>query len=125
MLADSGVGGQVLTQHEVDLFARALYYVATVDGVDERETAVIKEFVSDAGFPELIDGIEATGFRPEEAALVLQTSDKRRLLMKALFVLIKADGVVTQAERLRMLSIADVLGLSQSLENIEDAVQRA
>lgn len=115
----------ILNRHEVDLFARALYHVATVDGVDDREVAVIKEFVEDAGFPDLLDGIEKTAFRPAEAALVLETTDKRRLLLKALYVLVKADGVITQAERLRMLSIADALGLSSSLEELEASVATA
>jgi tellurite resistance protein len=107
---------------EVDLFARALYYVAAVDGVDPRELEVIRQFVRDAGYPDLVTGIEQTRFRPEEAALVLTTTDKRRLLLKTLFVLVKADGVITQPERLQMLHIADVLGLAQSLDEIEKTV---
>jgi tellurite resistance protein len=118
-----GSGGiqmaSILSKSEVDLFARAMYYVATVDGVDPREVKVIKDFCKEAGHPELSNEIEKTKFRPEEAAMVLETSDKRRLLMKALFVLVKADGVISQPERTRLLSIADTLGLSHALDELE------
>lgn len=112
----------ILNRQEVDLFARAMYYVATVDGVDPRELATIREFCAAAGAADVAEGIEATQFRPPEALMVLETSDKRRLLLKALFALVKADGMISQPERLRLLAIADTLGLSHALDELERAV---
>ena len=38
-----------MNPEEVEVFARGLYYLADVDGIDDRETALIKEFLSEAG----------------------------------------------------------------------------
>ena len=113
---------EILTRAEVDLFARAMYFVASVDGVDEREVAVIDEFLKDAGYPDMIKDIDKTVFHPAEVPTVLETTDKRRLLIKVLFVLIKADGVVTDAEKHRIISIADTVGLADSLDELEASI---
>ena len=113
---------EILSRAEVDLFARAMYYVASVDGVDEREVAVIDEFLKDAGYPDMINNLDKSVFHPAEVPTVLETTDKRRLLLKVLFVLIKADGVVTVAEKKRIFAIADTVGLTSSLDELEASI---
>lgn len=115
----------ILSLAEVDLFARAMYFVASVDGVDEREIAVIDEFIKDAGYPELIKDLDKSVFHPSEVATVLETTDKRRMLLKCLFVLVKADGVITVAERLRLFDIAEKIAMTNALDEIEASVAGA
>ena len=113
---------EILSRAEVDLFARAMYFVASVDGVDDSEVAVIDEFLKDAGYPDMINNIDKTVFHPAEVPTVLETTDKRRLLLKVLFVLIKADGKVTDAEKMRILAIADTVGLADALDELEASI---
>ncbi len=113
---------EILSRIEVDLFARAMYFIASVDGVDDSEVAVIDEFLKDAGYPEMIKELDKSVFHPAEVPDVLETTDKRRLLIKVLFALIKADGVVSAGEKQRITAIADIVGLTDSLDELEASI---
>src|SRR5438105_7249104 len=100
-----------LTPKQVEAIAAGLYYVAATDGIDEREMAVIREFLAEAGAPELAARLPELEFDPAFAAQVLETEWLRTVFLKAAFLVVRGDGVVSTAERRARMWIARHLGL--------------
>lgn len=104
-----------LRPHEVEVFARGLWYLATIDGeADSREEALIKEFLAETGSELSWTDVTRGDFAPIEAANLLETSFLRRIFMKLAVALVHADGVYTDNERKAIGEFADVFGLSNA-----------
>jgi len=105
-----------MTPEEVEMFARGLYYLASRDGIDERETELIAEFLTDAESELTVERLSETpdAFDPVEAALLFETTNMRRVFLRAAVALVRADGVYSDAERRAMGEIADAFGLSNT-----------
>ncbi|GMV41786.1 MAG: hypothetical protein AMXMBFR64_35020 [Myxococcales bacterium] len=108
MTEQQGSSSAILTRDQVAVFAAGLQYVAAVDHVTEDERAVIREFVTDAGYPDLIDGLDDLPFDIDQAVAALDTTFLRGLFIKACILLVRADGSISEEERgaLRFLSSA-------------------
>lgn len=107
-----------MTPEQVDVFARGLYHVAQVDGVDDREVQLIHEFLKEAEAEELGKGLANSRFHVAELA-VLETSFLKRVFLKACLVLVRRDGVITDAERDVSAQIAEFLGLEDDFAAID------
>ena len=107
--------------HEAETIARGLYAIAAVDGVHERELALISEFAWGAS-----TGDEDTGggplgggpfgrimpLEPSSVALLLPGPALRELFMKAALLVAYADGSVSPAERKVIGQFAEALGVA-------------
>src|SRR5688572_28765991 len=110
-MADNNDTG--LRPQEVEVFARGLWYLATIDGSsDPREEALIREFLAEA--KSMLTWTEVTrgDFTPLEAANLLESTHLRRIFMKLAVALVQADGVYTDNERRAIGEFADVFGMS-------------
>jgi len=103
-----------LTPDVIDVFARGLYHLATVDGIDEREEKLIREFLEETGSSLRYEELGEADFSVTEAAMVLETSHIRRVFVKAAVALVKADGVYSDAERQAVGQLADAFELSNA-----------
>ncbi len=113
------MGAEAALRREVaETFARGLYHLATVDGLDEREEAVIRDFLAEAGYPEIQDELDARPFDPFEAAAVLETSFLHRLFLKTAIVLIRADGTLSEEELEAIRGVATTFGQAPALEEL-------
>ncbi len=102
-----------MSPDEVDVFARGLFYLASVDNhVDERERQLITEFLAETSSPLTFEDLEAREFSFYEAAQVLETSFMRHVFVKAAIALVHCDGVYSDEERKAIGMLADVFGLS-------------
>ncbi len=115
-----------IDQAQAEAIARGLFAVARVDGVHERELALIASFYGDAGgggrsLAEL-EGREP--IKPAELAAGLHGADHRRLFVKTAILLAWVDGVVTAAERGLIEQYAQALGVGKDeLARLEDGVK--
>lgn len=98
----------------VDVFARGLYHLANVDGIDDTETKLLRDFLAEAGSDTKIEDLAKSSFSATEAAMVLETSFLRRVFVKAAVAMVKADGVFSDAERHAIGEIADAFGFSNA-----------
>lgn len=110
--ATSSSGG--LSPEVIDVFARGLYHLASVDGMDERERKLIAEFLEETGSDLQLADLEKSAFSATEAAMILETSHIRRVFVKAAVAMVKADGVFSDAERHAIGEIADAFDLSNA-----------
>src|SRR5690606_9672454 len=123
-MADNNDGG--LRPQEVEVFARGLWYLATIDGeAHEREQQLIREFLdetkTDLSWAEVARG----DFAPIEAANLLETTFLRRIFMKLAVALVHADGVYTDNERRAIGEFADAFGFNNAeFGEIEQAAKR-
>jgi tellurite resistance protein len=107
-----------MTPEEIDVFARGLYFLASVDGVDEREASLIAEFLREAGASTTMEELKESRFSKFEAVQVLEKTYLRRIFLKTAIALVHCDGRTSLAERRALAELADVFGLS-NLEFVE------
>lgn len=100
-----------LDARAAETIARGLFAVANVDGMHERELALIGSFWADAGGGH--DGLAALERGPaipaEELAASLR-GEEGRLFLKTALLLAYADGVVSDPERQLLERYARALG---------------
>jgi tellurite resistance protein len=115
-----------LRPHEIEVFARGLWYLATIDGAsDSREEALIKEFLQETKSSLSWEMVTRGDFAPIEAASLLESTFLRRIFMKLAVALVHADGVYTDNERKAIGEFADVFGMSNAdFGEIEQAGKR-
>jgi tellurite resistance protein len=104
-----------LTPEEVDVFARGLYYLASVDNhLDDREVKLIEEFLAETGSQLTLAELSQRQFSLYEAVQVLKTGYMRRIFVKAAIALVHSDGVYSDEERRALGTVADVFGLTNA-----------
>lgn len=107
-----GTGG--LSPEQADCFARGLYFLANVDGMEDREQSLIQEFLADSPSTLRWEDLASGSFSPLEATQVLETSWLKRVFLKVAVALVQADGRFSDAERHAIGEIADAFGLSNA-----------
>lgn len=108
----------MMNQEQVDVFARGLYHVAQVDGVDESEISLIKEFLDESGNSDLVRELPASSFHVAELA-ALETNFLKRVFLKACLVLVRRDGKITDSEKDIVAQISAYLDLQEDFESID------
>jgi hypothetical protein len=103
-----------LAPEVVEVFARGLYHLANVDGIDEREKTLIREFLAEAECGLTLENLADGSFSALEAAMVLETTFLRSVFVKLAIAMVKADGVFSDAERQAIGEIADAFGMSNA-----------
>jgi len=103
-----------LSSEEVEVFARGLYHLASVDGIEKEESMLISEFLDETGSSITIEDLKESSFIPYEAAQTLEATYLRRIFILAAITLVKSDGHFSDAERRALGEIADVFGLSNA-----------
>jgi tellurite resistance protein len=104
---------------QAEAIARGLYAVAQVDGVHERELALISDFYRAAseGGRASTASIERVGpLEPKDVAQLLLGPDHGALFVKAAFLLAWADGQVSGAERTKIAEYAKALNVSTAAQ---------
>ena len=116
-----------LTAAQVETIAAGLYQLAACDGIDEdgNEVALIREFTEEAGYADLNGRLAELWFDPAAAYRVLDSSWLRKLFLEAALLLVKADGVVTDAEREMFEWMAMAFGIAGGYAEIEAQIQGA
>lgn len=117
-----GSGAAALDRDQIDVIARGLYHLANVDGIDDSERQVIRQFVTEAGHPDLLDTLSERPFDLNEAYDVLETRFLRRLFLKAAIVLVRADGKFTEEEQVAFTGVAYAFGEQEALSDLKAAV---
>jgi uncharacterized membrane protein YebE (DUF533 family) len=102
---------------EAEAIARGLYAVALVDGLHERELALISDFfgsTNEDGRPEHVGAAALARMGPldpQALAGALPAAPHRELFLKTAYLLAWADGQVSPAERSSVEGFATALGL--------------
>jgi tellurite resistance protein len=106
---------------QAEAIARGLYAVAAVDGVHERELALIAEFhrsaaAGDGGEAPAVTSLASLArivpLEPEALAPLLDGAPLRELFIKAAYLLAWVDGSVSAPERAKIGAFAKALSVS-------------
>jgi uncharacterized membrane protein YebE (DUF533 family) len=100
---------------QAEAIARGLFAVARVDGVHERELALIASLYGEAGGTAraLADLERSEPIKPADLAAALPEADQRRLFIKTAILLAWVDGVVTDKERALIDQYAAALAIGK------------
>jgi tellurite resistance protein len=107
-----------VSAEQAQAIARGLYAVAAVDGIHEREAALIADFYGATSEDEsrpvtsLAELARLGPVSPADLAEALPGDELRQLFVKAALLLAYVDGKVTGAERLKITGYAKTLGVS-------------
>ena len=107
-----------INEHQAQAIARGLYTVAAVDGVHEREAALIASFygTTAGGEARPVTSLAELGrlgpLSPADLAAALSGEDLRQLFVKSALLLAYIDGKVTAPERAQIAAYAAALGVS-------------
>src|SRR4051794_22332987 len=104
---------------QAEAIARGLYAVALVDGVHERELALISDFYRAAseGTRASAASIERVGaLEAKDVAQLLVGPAHRELFVKAAFLLAWADGNVSAEERAKIAEFAKALAVTDQAQ---------
>ena len=113
-------------ERQAEAIARGLYAVAKIDGVHERELALIAGFYADAGgsVKALSELERREAIKPDELAAVLHEHDHRLLFVKSALLLAFADGAVSAEEQKIISGYAQALGIAgPDLARLEEGVK--
>jgi tellurite resistance protein len=115
-----------LNRPAAEAMARALFAVAQVDGVHEREAGLIASFWIDTGGGDaaLSDLERSPAIKPADLATFLRTDQERQLFLKTALLLTWADGKVSDGERKIVGEFAGALGVDKgTLDGLEAGVK--
>lgn len=111
---------------EAEAIARGLYSIATVDGIHERELALISDFYAGVASDDWGGGGGATftsaslerlgPLGPKDLADALPGAQHRELFVKAAFLCAWADGKISPAERAKIGELAGALGIASDAQ---------
>jgi tellurite resistance protein len=112
-----------MNEQQAQAIARGLYTVAAVDGIHEREAALIATFYGTTA--NSLAELERLGpLSPTDLAAALSGEELRQLFVKAALLLAYADGKVTSPERAQITIYSTALGVSPDrLAALEESVR--
>lgn len=111
---------------QAEAMARALYTVASSDGIHEREAALVASFWADVGGgPTALAGLARSGkLSGQELASAIGSGELAKLFLKTAFLLAWADGKFSAEERAVVDDYVAHLGISkQEAEESETSVK--
>ncbi len=114
MSQDTGL----MNREQAEVFARGLYHLASVDGIDPREVQLIDDFLVETGHRELVGQLGAAGFDVGALARVLKTTFLRRVFLRTAIALVKADGTISAQEDSALRDAAERLGMKTDLDEL-------
>ncbi len=107
-------GESGLPHDTIEAFARGLYYVAAVDGIEPREEDLLRNLLRETDSPLSFDDLGSRDFGPTDVAVALETSFLRRVFIRAAVAMVKADGRFTDGERRALGEIADAFNMNNA-----------
>jgi tellurite resistance protein len=115
-----------VSQTAAEAIARGLYAVAKIDGLHEREEALVASFWAEVGGGAgALAALErSSAITGAELSAALQSPQLRSLFVKTAILLSWADGKVSDAERKIISEFANALGIpTADVVKLESAVK--
>lgn len=101
--------------NHIQVIVRAMHEVAQLDGVHEAEQVMLRDFYDavqqDTGALTTFQELCRSAFDIDEARRILDTPDRKAALLRSCLLLAYADGRYSMAEREKIRSFADALGV--------------
>jgi hypothetical protein len=98
--------------------AHGLYYLAALDGVTEKEEALLTSFLKEGNVELDLQSLEKIPFSLEELTYSLDTIFLRRTFLRVAILMAQADGVVSEDETALLRRMAQALEISDPLDEV-------
>ncbi len=103
---------------QVRAIAHGLYHLAGIDGVDDREKALIQSFLKDGNVDLDLESLGKIPFSVEGLSHSLDTVFLRKTFLRIGLLLAKADGEISQQEMAELRRLAVAMGIDEPLESM-------
>lgn len=108
---------------QVRAIAHGLCYLASIDGIDDREKELIQSFLKDGNVELDLENLGKIPFSIEELTHGLDTIFLRKTFLRIGILLAKADGAVSSQEMAELRRIAVAMGIDEPLESMTEDLE--
>jgi hypothetical protein len=108
---------QALTRQQLEAFAAGLWYLASVDGIEDRERSLIADFLAEARASDLLDRLPTLRYDPAKAASLFEPW-LRATFVRVAAVLVRGDGEVSLNEMQAIDRIARAFGVPTPVDEL-------
>ena len=95
------------------VFARGLYYIASCDGIHQRERDALSHLIQEFGLNLTVDELSEPAFDYTRAAFELDSMWLRRTFIQACRIMVQMDGKISTDERDALRAMASALGIGE------------
>lgn len=108
--------GNELRPDQVRAMAQGLYWLALIEGVSEREKALLQDFLREGGVDIDLETLAGIPFSPEGLLVSLDTLFLRKTFLRTCILMAKADGTVSSEEMAELRRLAQAMGIDEPLD---------
>jgi|GEM_PF-670923 len=115
-----------LRPDQVRAMAQGLYWLALIEGVTEREKALLQEFLREGGVDIDLETLAGIPFSLEGLLVSLDTLFLRKTFLRTCILMAKADDTVSSQEMGELRRLAQAMGIDEPLDAlIADVEQKS
>jgi hypothetical protein len=112
-----------LRPDQVRAMAQGLYWLALIEGVTEREKALLQDFLREGGLDLYLETLAGIPFSLEGLLVSLDTLFLRKTFLRTCILMAKADGTVSSQEMAELRRLAQAMGIDEPLDSIMAEVE--
>jgi hypothetical protein len=112
-----------LRPDQVRAMAQGLYWLALIEGVTEREKALLQDFLREGGLDLDLETLAGIPFSLEGLLVSLDTLFLRKTFLRTCILMAKADGTVSSQEMAELRRLAQAMGIDEPLDSIMAEVE--
>jgi hypothetical protein len=113
-----------LRPDQVRAMAQGLYWLALIEGVTEREKALLQDFLREGGLQLDLETLAGIPFSPEGLLASLDTLFLRKTFLRTCILMAKADGAVSSQEMTELRRLAQAMGIDEPLDALIAEVEQ-
>ncbi len=113
-----------LRPDQVRAMAQGLYWLALIEGVTEREKALLQDFLREGGVDIDLETLAGIPFSLEGLLVSLDTLFLRKTFLRTCILMAKADGTVSSQEMGELRRLAQAMGIDEPLDALMADVEQ-
>ncbi len=107
-----------LRPDQVRAIAQGLYWLAQIDGINEREETLLKDFLKEGGLDLQLDKLASVPFSLEGLKASLDTLFLRKTFLRTCILVAQADGSISSEEMTELRRLSQALEIDESLDTL-------
>jgi len=113
-----------LRPDQVRAMAQGLYWLALIEGVTDREKALLQDFLREGGVDIDLETLAGIPLSLEGLLVSLDTLFLRKTFVRTCILMAKADGAVSSQEMGELRRLAQAMGIDEPLDALMADVEQ-
>jgi hypothetical protein len=107
-----------LRPDQVRAMAQGLYWLALIEGITEREEALLQDFLREGGLDLDLETLAGIPFSLEGLLVSLDTLFLRKTFLRTCILMARADGTVSSQEMAELRRLAQAMDIDEPLDSL-------